>query len=63
MARVIPLFLSNLGDDCFVAAPEESDSGQAKQFVELRDAGHNDVTLVATAELRAAIQAFLSRLD
>jgi pimeloyl-ACP methyl ester carboxylesterase len=52
-----------LGRRLFEAAPEKSSSGIAKQFVELPTAGHNDVTTVAEAELRAAIQQFLSSLD
>jgi pimeloyl-ACP methyl ester carboxylesterase len=52
-----------LGRRLFEAAPEMSSSGIAKQFVELPTAGHNDVTTVAEAELRAAIQQFLSSLD
>lgn len=52
-----------LGHRLFAAAPEKSSSGISKQFVSLPNAGHNDVTFVAAAELRAAIEAFLSRLD
>ena len=52
-----------LGRQLFEAAPERSSSGIAKKFVELPRAGHNDVTLVAEAELRASVREFLSRLD
>jgi fermentation-respiration switch protein FrsA (DUF1100 family) len=52
-----------LGRRLFAAAPQGSSTGIAKHFVELRNAGHNDVTLVAEAELRAAIKAFLGTLD
>jgi fermentation-respiration switch protein FrsA (DUF1100 family) len=52
-----------LGRRLFEAAPERSSSGIAKQFVELQNAGHNDVTLVAEKELREAIQGFLYTLD
>ena len=53
-----------LGRRLFAAAPEEIVQWNCeKQFVELRNAGHNDVVLVAEAELRAAIQAFLGELD
>jgi fermentation-respiration switch protein FrsA (DUF1100 family) len=51
-----------LGRRLFAAAPERSSTNIAKQFVELRNADHNDVTLVAKAELRRAIQDFLGRL-
>ena len=52
-----------LGRRLFAAAPERSSTGTAKQLVELRNAGHNDVTLVAEKELREAIQGFLHKLD
>jgi hypothetical protein len=52
-----------LGRRLFEAAPQRSSSGIAKEFVELPSAGHNDVTSVATAELRSAIRGFLTRLD
>lgn len=53
----------HLGRRLFEAAPDKSSSGISKQFVEVPGAGHNDVTLVAEAELHAAIQQFLSTLD
>ncbi len=56
---IVPL---ELGQRLFAAAPEESSTRQPKQFVELRSADHNDVTMIATAELRTAIQLFLDRL-
>ena len=52
-----------LGRKLFEAAPEQSSSKIAKKFVELPDAGHNDVTLVAETELRAAIGKFLTGLS
>lgn len=52
-----------LGRKLFEAAPEQSSSGIAKKFVELSGAGHNDVTLVAEAELRAAIGRYLNVLS
>jgi hypothetical protein len=52
-----------LGRRLFAAAPERSSTGTAKQLVELQNAGHNDVTLVAEKELREAIQEFLRKLD
>lgn len=52
-----------LGRKLFEAAPEQSSSGIAKKFVELPGAGHNDVTLVAEAELRAAIGKYLTGLN
>jgi len=51
-----------LGRRLFEAAPEKSSSGITKQFIELPGAGHNEVTMVAEAELRAAIREFLNRL-
>ena len=48
-----------LGQRLFEAAPDQSSSGISKQFAALPGAGHNDVTMVAEAELRAAIQDFL----
>jgi fermentation-respiration switch protein FrsA (DUF1100 family) len=56
---IIPIAL---GRRLFDAAPAESSSGIGKTFVELRDADHNDVTLVAEAELREAVGEFLRRL-
>jgi pimeloyl-ACP methyl ester carboxylesterase len=58
--RIMPI---TLGRQLFEAAPERSSSGIAKEFVELSTAGHNDVTVVAPAELRSAIQGFLTKLD
>lgn len=52
-----------LGRKLFEAAPEQSSSGIAKKFVELPGAGHNDMTLVAEAELRAAIGKYLTGLN
>lgn len=58
--RIMPI---KFGRRLFDAAPDQSSSGVAKQFVELPGAGHNDVTLVAAPQLRATIQAFLAKLD
>ena len=52
-----------LGRRLFEAAPERSSSGIAKTFVELPRAGHNDVTLVAETEFRAAVRDFLKSLN
>jgi hypothetical protein len=52
-----------LGRRLFAAAPERSSTGIAKQFVELQNAGHNDVTHVAETEMRTAIQEFLGKLN
>ncbi len=52
-----------LGRRLFAAAPQRAASGIAKQFVELPGADHNDVTLVARAEMRRAIGDFLDRLQ
>ncbi|MCH5373594.1 MAG: alpha/beta hydrolase, partial [Planctomycetes bacterium] len=45
----------------FAAAPERSASGDAKRFVEIAAADHNDIPLVAAAEYRAALEEFLTR--
>jgi fermentation-respiration switch protein FrsA (DUF1100 family) len=58
--RIMPI---SLGRRLFEAAPEHSSSGIAKEFVELSGAGHNDVTVVAQDQLRAAIRHYLDRLD
>jgi hypothetical protein len=57
---IIPI---KFGQRLFEAAPQVSSSGIEKKFVELPEAGHNDVNLVAEAEFREAIRDFLSRLD
>lgn len=51
------------GRRLFESAPEQSSGGIPKQFVEISGAGHNDVTVVASEQLRTAVQAFLHRLD
>jgi hypothetical protein len=56
---IIPL---HLGRRLFDAAPAASASGVPKRFVELPKADHNDVTLVAPAELAAAIGRFVGML-
>ena len=56
---IIPLAL---GRRLFAAAPATSATGVAKRFVELPNADHNDVLLVAEPELRHAIQEFLDGL-
>ena len=53
----------HLGRRLFEAAPDKSSSGISRQFVELPDAAHNDVTIVAEAELHTAIEEFLSAFD
>jgi pimeloyl-ACP methyl ester carboxylesterase len=58
--RIMPI---TLGRRLFEAAPQRSSSGIVKEFVELSSAGHNDVTVVATAELRSAIEEFFTKLD
>ena len=50
-----------LGRRLFEAAPKRSSSGIEKEFVQLPEAGHNDVTLVAEAELRRSVGKFLHR--
>jgi fermentation-respiration switch protein FrsA (DUF1100 family) len=56
---VIPLAL---GRQLFSAAPATSATGVAKRFVELPNADHNDVLLVAEPEMRHAVQEFLDGL-
>ena len=51
------------GRRLFEAAPPASSSGIAKTFAQIPRAGHNDITLTAAAELRAAIREFLEQLD
>ena len=49
-----------LGKKLFVAAPDKSTSGVAKQFVELPNADHNDVMETSRREVSEAIAALLS---
>ena len=52
-----------LGQRLFAKAPAHSSAGIRKTFIEVPRAAHNDMTLVAEQELRAAIREFLSSLD
>jgi hypothetical protein len=52
----------SLGRRLFDAAPHRSASGLAKRFIELQNAHHNDVLLVAKPELRRAVAEFLESL-
>jgi fermentation-respiration switch protein FrsA (DUF1100 family) len=51
-----------LGKRLFDAAPANSMTGMAKTFIELPQAGHNDIMYVAADEVREAVQHFLTRL-
>jgi len=51
-----------LGRELFAAAPAQSQSGLAKQFVELPTAGHNDVGAADADEYLAAVGTFLNTL-
>jgi pimeloyl-ACP methyl ester carboxylesterase len=51
------------GRRLFDQAPDESSTGIAKQFIELPQAGHNDVMLVALEEFTSRIAHFLRQLD
>jgi fermentation-respiration switch protein FrsA (DUF1100 family) len=53
---------TSLGRQLFEAAPGASQSGIAKQFVELEGADHNDILYVAADQYRAAIRSFLQNL-
>lgn len=57
--RIVPL---ERGRALYERAPAESSSGIPKRFVEIPDAGHNDLLLVAPAAIRAAIATFLESL-
>ena len=57
---IVPI---KLGRQLFETAPSQSAAGIEKRFAEIPNAGHNDITLVAEAEIRKEIQAFLDRLD
>jgi fermentation-respiration switch protein FrsA (DUF1100 family) len=50
------------GERLFAAAPARSSSGVAKTFVELPQAGHNDIMHVAADEVRDAVEQFLNTL-
>ncbi len=49
------------GKQLFDAAPGSSRNGVPKQFLELPDAGHNDMMYVAADEIGDAVAAFLAR--
>jgi fermentation-respiration switch protein FrsA (DUF1100 family) len=50
------------GQELFAAAPDQSTSGVRKTFVELSQAGHNDIMYVAADDVRDAVEQFLARL-
>lgn len=58
--RIVPF---ELGERLFAAAPESSTSGVSKRFVELPDAGHNDIAYVAADRLQFARLEFFDDVD
>lgn len=54
--RIVPI---EQGKRLFRAAPEHAAGGVEKQFVELPDAGHNDILLEAGDRFQRAVEAFL----
>jgi fermentation-respiration switch protein FrsA (DUF1100 family) len=54
---VVPI---DQGRRLFAAAPESSDSGVRKSFVEVPDAGHNDLLKLAAAQIEAGLIEFLN---
>lgn len=52
-----------MGRKLYEAAPHKSDSGVAKRFVTITDAGHNDIMHVAPEQVREAVTAFLKSLS
>jgi fermentation-respiration switch protein FrsA (DUF1100 family) len=57
--RIVPFRLAR---KLFEAAPDVSSCGQRKRFLELPEAGHNDVLYVAEPEIRHAIGKFFKNL-
>ena len=51
------------GEQLFAAAPPTSSNGVPKTFVELPQAGHNDIMYVAADDVRDAVERFLVRLN
>ncbi len=56
---IVPL---KLGQRLFHHAPSESDSGHAKQFVELPETGHNDIDRSRLSKFGAAVANFLNQI-
>lgn len=50
------------GERLFAAAPAQSNSGVAKKFVRLSEAGHNDILYVAERQVEGALRDFLASL-
>jgi fermentation-respiration switch protein FrsA (DUF1100 family) len=57
--QIVPF---EMGERLYAAAPAQSRNGVAKTFLELPEAGHNDVMYVAAGEVERALSAFLERL-
>lgn len=55
--RIVPF---EHGQRLFAAARTESHNGIEKQFLDLPQAGHNDMMYVAAEEIRAAVEEFLA---
>jgi fermentation-respiration switch protein FrsA (DUF1100 family) len=51
------------GAQLFAAAPQASQNGVAKQFLQLPLAGHNDMMYVAADDIRAALAEFLGNIE
>ncbi|MBT5018656.1 alpha/beta hydrolase [bacterium] len=58
--KIVPF---KMGQQLFAAAPETSENGIAKKFIELPEAGHNDIMYVALAEITKAKRQFLAEID
>ncbi len=57
---IVPL---QFAERLYQAAPPSSESGRAKRFVELPQAGHNDVVFVHPREVREAVGSFLQAVS
>lgn len=55
--RIVPI---EQGRTLFAAAPEMSENGVPKRFVELAETGHNDVMYVAADRVERAVEDFLA---
>ncbi|MFV1965573.1 MAG: alpha/beta hydrolase [Pirellulaceae bacterium] len=58
--RIVPFTMASR---LFGAAPDVAANGLRKRFVELPDAGHNDILYVAEPELRRAVREFFQDLE
>ncbi|MEZ6056600.1 MAG: alpha/beta hydrolase [Planctomycetaceae bacterium] len=58
--EVIPF---SQGEQLFAAAPAQSASGIAKQFIRLKGTGHNDIMYVAGDQVRAGLSPFFEKVS